>query len=188
MNRYNAHYRQHEISDNQAAAQFYSNRAMEYLDTNNMADAFLNLRKSIALNNQQSYVWSNLGALYGRQQLLREAEQAYLHALELNPKDLTVMNNLAHHYHQTGNSVQAQKFSHLAQRYRETNPFYKYNLALSAFEQKEYEQALKLVLQALDREQHDVRFYELAASLYQQLARPTKVLEMQKKIAKLQRE
>jgi predicted Zn-dependent protease len=188
MSRYNANYRQHEISDSQAAAQFYSNRAMEYLNANNVTDAFLNLRKSIALNNQQSYVWSNLGTLYGRQQLLREAEQAYLHALAVNPKDLTVMNNLAHHYRQTGNSTQAQKFARLAQRYREANPYYKYHLAQAAMARAEYAQALTWVLQAIASEKNEVRFYQLAASLYEHLARPTKVLDMHKKIAQLQGE
>ena len=188
MHRYRANYRQHEISDTLATAQFYSNRAMEYLDAGNFTDAFLSLRKSISLNNQQSYVWSNLGVLYGRKKLLRESEVAYLHALELNPEDLTVMNNLSSHYRQVGNKAQALKFARLAQRYRESNPFYKYNLALSAFEQKEYQQALQLVLQAVDREKNDVRFYELAATLYEKLEQPAKVLQMQKKIKKIKGE
>lgn len=185
MHRYRSNYRQHEISDTLATAQFYSNRAMEYLDAGNFTDAFLSLRKSISLNNQQSYVWSNLGALYGRTKLLRESELAYLHALELNPDDLTVMNNLSYHYNQAGNKEKAQKFARLAQRYRESNPFYKYNLALSALEQKEYEHALKLVLQAMGSEKDDVRFYELAATLYEKLERPTKVVQMQTKIKKI---
>jgi Tfp pilus assembly protein PilF len=185
MSRYRSSYRQHVISDTLAAAQFYSNRAMEYLEAGNVTDAFLNLRKSISLNDQQSYVWSNLGILFGRQQLLHEAELAYLHALAINPGDLTVMNNLSYHYHQIGNMKQSLKFSRLAQRYRESNPYYKFNLALSAYEQKEYQQALQLILQAIEREKNEVRFYELAATLYEQLNRPGKVLEMQKKIKKI---
>lgn len=185
MNRYSASYRQHDISDTQAAAQFYSNRAMEYLNANDVPHAFLNLRKSIALDNRQSYVWSNLGTLYGRQQLWRSAELAYLHALALNPKDLTVINNLAHHYRQTGNLHAAQKFSRLAQRHREANPYYKYHAAQAAFARQEYQSALSLVLLAIADEKNDARFYELAASLYEQLARPQKAQEMRKKIAKL---
>jgi Flp pilus assembly protein TadD len=158
---------------------------MEHLGAGNFTDAFLSLRKSIELNDQQSYVWSNLGTLYGRKKLLREAELAYLHALALNPNDLTVMKNLAFHYSQVGNKEKAQKYARLAQRYRDSNPFYKYNLALSALEKMEYEQALTLVLQAMDREKNDVRFYELAASLYEKLERPDKVLQMHKKIKKM---
>lgn len=182
MSRYRAHYRQHEISDTLAMAQFYSNRAMEYLDAGNFTDAFLNLRKSIRLNNRQSYVWSNLGALYGRKKLLRQSGLAYLHALELNPDDLTVMNNLSYYYNQIGDKQNALKYAQLAQHYRESNPFYKYNLALSAFEQAEYEQALQLLVQAMEREKEDLRFYQLAASLYEKLKQPEKQLLMLNKI------
>ena len=126
-----------------------------------------------------------MGALFSRKKLLREAELAYLHALALNPEDLTVMNNLAYYYRQAGNKDEALKFSRLAQRYRESNPFYKYNLALSAFEQKKYQQALHVILQAIDSEKNDVRFYELAATLYEKLDRPAKVLQMQQTIKKL---
>lgn len=188
MRRYRANYRQHEISDTLAAAQFYSNRAMEYLDEGDFTRAFLNLRKSISLNDQQSYVWSNLGTLYGRKKLLGEAELAYLHALAISPDDLTVMNNLSYHYNQIGKKDLALKYGRLAQHYRESNPYYKYNLALSAFEQDEYQQSLQLIQRAMEREKNDVRFYELAATLYEKLNRPAKVVEMKKKIKKLKGE
>jgi Flp pilus assembly protein TadD len=188
MNRYRASYTQHEISDSAVAAQFYSNRAMEYLENNNLVDSFLSLRKSISLNDQQSYVWSNLGALYGRKKLWREAELVYLHGLEIDPEDLTVMNNLSYLYHQTGNKEQAQKFSRLAQRYRESNPFFQYNLALSAFDHGDYDSALAFVLRAMDSEKKDIRFYQLAASIYEKQGRARKLADMQNKIKKLEPE
>lgn len=188
MNRYRPSYTQHEISDTAAAAQFYSNRAMEYLENDNFVDSFLSLRKSISLNDQQSYVWNNLGALYGRKKLWREAELAYLHGLELNPEDLTVMNNLSYLYSQTGNKEQAQKFSRLAQRYRESNPFFQYNLALSAFDHGDFNSSLQYVLKAMDREKKDIRFYQLAATIYEKLGRQKKLEDIQKKIKKLEPE
>lgn len=188
MNRYRASYTQHEISDVVATAQFYSNRAMESLENNNYVDSFLSLRKSISLNDRQSYVWSNLGALYGRKKLWREAELAYLHGLELNPEDLTVMNNLSYLYHQIGNKDQAQKFSRLAQRYRESNPFFQYNLALSAFEHNDYASSLQYVLKAMDREKKDIRFYQLAATIYEKQGRQGKLDAMQKQVKKLESE
>jgi Flp pilus assembly protein TadD len=185
MERYRANYPQHEISDLAAAAQFYSNRAMEFMENGNLVDSFLSLRKSIGLNDQQSYVWSNLGALYSRQHLWREAELAYLHGLELNPDDLTVMNNLSYLYRQMGNKELMQKYSRLAQRYRESNPFFQYTLALSAFDQGDYEQSLQFVQKAIDREKNDIRFYQLASSIYEKQGRDVKVKDMQKKIKKL---
>ncbi len=188
MNRYRASYTQHEISDVVVAAQFYSNRAMEFLETGNFVDSFLSLRKSISLNDRQSYVWSNLGALYGRKKLWREAELAYLHGLELNPEDLTVMNNLSYLYQQIGNKDQAQKFSRLAQRYRESNPFFQYNLALSAYDHGDYGSSLQYVLKAMDREKKDIRFYQLAAAIYEKQGRQRKLEAMQKQIKKLEPE
>lgn len=188
MNRYRASYNQHEISDAAAAAQFYSNRAMEYLENDNLVDSFLSLRKSISLNDQQSYVWSNLGALYSRKKLWHEAELIYLHALELNPEDLTVMNNLSYLYHQTGDKDQAQKFSRLAQRYRDSNPFFQYNLGLSAYDQGDYNSALEYVLRALSHEKKDIRFYQLAANIYEKQGRDRKLEDMQNKIKKLEPE
>lgn len=185
MNRYRANYSQHEINDTSAAAQFYSNRAMEHLENNNMIDAFLSLRKSINLNDQQSYVWSNLGVLYSRKQLWREAELTYLHGLELNSEDLTIMNNLSFLYNKIGNKVLSKKYSKLAQRYRESNPFYQYSLALSAYEQGDYSAASQFITRSIDLEKNDTRFYELAASIYDKQGRLFKASEMLKKAKKL---
>ncbi len=185
MDRYRSNYTQRNISDELAAAQFYSNRAMEYLESGNLKDAFLSLRKSISLNDQQSYIWSNLGAVYSRKLMWHEAELAYLHGLELNAEDLTVMNNLSYLYRQTGNNELAAKYFKLAQHYRESNPFYQYNLSLSAFDQGDYPAALQFVMRAIDREKNDSRFYDLAASIYEKQGRDTKAEAMRKKVKKL---
>lgn len=185
MNRYRSSYPQHDIDDNLTAAQFYSNRAMEYLDEKDLKNSFLFLRKAISLNDQQSYIWSNLGALYGRQRLLRQAEVAYLHALSVNPGDLTVMNNLAYLYQHTGNKAGAAKYLKLAQRYRDSNPFYQYNLALAAFADQQYEVALTHVKRAMEKEKKEVRFLELAMQIYERLNQANAVASLQRKIKKL---
>jgi Flp pilus assembly protein TadD len=185
MDRFRSNYRQYPIDDALAAAQFYSNRAMEFLENNQYEDAFLSLRKSISLNDRQAYVWCNLGVLYSRKNLWREAETAYLHAREVDAEDLTVMNNLSYLYRQTGNKELAEKYSRLAQKYRDSNPFFQFSLALSAFEQGEYSAALELVSRAIKREENDIRFYELAADIYEKLGRSNERAEMLKKIKKL---
>ena len=185
MDRYKSNYIQREISDIEAEAQFHSNRAMEYLEQGDFTASFLSLRKSIRLNDQQAYVWSNLGALYGRKKMWREAEVAYMHALELDAEDLTVRNNLAYLYNQTGEKEKAQKYYRLAQHYRESNPFFQYSVALSAYEQGGYEEALQYVLRAIAREKNDIRFYQLAVDIYEKLGRDTKVEQMKNKIKKL---
>jgi tetratricopeptide (TPR) repeat protein len=96
-----------------------------------------------------------------------------------------VRNNLAYLYGQTGNKEKAQKYYQLAQRYRDANPFFQYSVALSAYEHGDYDSALEYVLRAIAREKGDVRFYQLALDIYEQLGRVTKVEEMRKKIKKL---
>lgn len=185
MDRFRSNYRQYPISDDLAAAQFYSNRAMEYLEKNQYADTFLSLRKSIALNDQQSYVWGNLGVLYSHMNLWRQAELAYLHGLEVDAEDLTLMNNLSYLYRQTGNKELADKYSRRAQKYRESNPFFQYSLAMSAYEQGDYEAAIALITRAINREGTDIRFYQLAADIYGKLGRVKNQTEMLKKVKKL---
>ncbi|MFO1390119.1 hypothetical protein [Cellvibrio sp.] len=185
MDRFRSNYRQTSISDDLAAAQFYSNRAMEYLENNNYVDTFLSLRKSISLDDRQSYVWGNLGVLYSRMNLWREAELSYLHGLKVDPEDLTLMNNLSYLYRQTGNKELADKYSRLAQKYRESNPFFQYSLALSAYNQGEYTAALDLITRAIKREGTDIRFYELAADIYGKLGRSYNQADMLKKVKKL---
>jgi Tfp pilus assembly protein PilF len=185
MDRYNHSYPQRDIDDNLSAAQFYSNRAMEYLDAKDLRNSFLFLRKAISLNDQQSYIWSNLGALYGRLRLLPQAEQAYIHALSINPNDLTVMNNLAFLYQHTGNKAGAAKYLKLAQRYREANPFYQYSLALSAFEDEQYDIALGHLKRAMLKEKEEVRFLELAVKIYEKKDEKAKVASLQRQLKKL---
>lgn len=185
MNRYSAAYNQTEIDDDLTAAQFYSNRAMEYLEEKDVRNSFLYLRKAISLNDRQSYLWSNLGTVYGRQKLYKEAETAYLHGLEVNPADFTLMNNLAYIYQHSGNKAGAAKYMKLAQRYRESNPYYQYTLAVSSFEEKQYDSALQYVKRAIDREKKEVRFYELAANIYEQNGDRDQLEIARKKIKKL---
>ena len=185
MNRYSAAYNQTEIDDDLTAAQFYSNRAMEYLETKDLRNAFLYLRKAIVMNDQQSYIWSNLGTIYGRKKLYKEAEVAYLQGLKVNPGDFTVMNNLAYIYQHNGNQAGAAKYLKLAQRYRESNPYYQYTLAVSAFEDQQYDAAQQYLKRALRRETKEIRFYELQAAIYERTGNTNALESVRKKIKKL---
>lgn len=185
MNRYRYDYPQRQISDEQAAAEFYSNRGIELASNGNYEEAFLNLRKAIAEDDRQSHIWSNLASLYARKDILQDAERLYLHGLALNPDDLSIINNLAWLYKRLGNSHRAEAYAKLAEHHRQTNPYYQYNLSLTAFEDKDYEHALVYVQRAIKLEKKDFRFYELAASIYEKLQRPDAANTMTNKAKKL---
>lgn len=185
MGRYKPSYMQRYISTELAAAQFYNNRGMELASEGKINEAFLYLRKALAEDDQQSYIWNNFASLYLKKNLQREAELIYQHGLKLNPNDLTIMTNLAGFYRKNDNPDKAAKFSKLAQQYRQSNPFYQYALALSAFDEKDYRNALLYVKRALEREQNEPRFYQLAADAYTQLGELDSAEAMMKKHKKL---
>ncbi len=181
MNLYRPTYPQKTISDELAAAKFYSNRGMEFSAAGKYQDAFLYLRKALQTNDQQSYIWNNFGSLYRRNELLHATEIIYLHGLKLNPDDLTIMNNLSGIYYKIGDKEQAAIFYNLAKRYRQANPYYQYILAHSAYDSGNYEKALVYAKRAIDREKKEPRFYQLAAKIYEQLGEPKEVEIMTKK-------
>ena len=181
MELYRPNYAQNVIADDLIAAQFYSNRAMEFVNENDFKSGFLYLRKALQENDRQSYIWNNLASLYKRENLLHEAEIIYLHGLEINPEDLTIMNNLAWLYDEMGNQKQAAMYTKLAQRYRASNPYYQYTLALNAFNSADNTNALAFIKRALEREKRDARFYELAANIYTKLGNTSGAAEMTRK-------
>lgn len=186
MGRYKSTYSQRYISNALVAAQFYSNRGMEIAAEGNREQAFLYLRKALQEDNQQSYIWNNFASLYTQRNLLREAEVIYLHGLEVNPDDLSIMANLAGLYHRMGDSDKAAAYSKLAQRYRQRNPYYQYALALSAVDNQDYNNALHFVRRAIELGREEPRFYQLAASIYTQLGDLDAAQLMQKKYSKAQ--
>ncbi|HEX2684869.1 MAG TPA: transglutaminase domain-containing protein, partial [Ferruginibacter sp.] len=181
MELYRPNYAQNIISNELIAAQYYSNRAMEFVNENNFKDGFLYLRKALQENDQQSYIWNNLASLYKRKDFLHEAEVIYLHGLKINPYDLTIMNNLAWLYSEMGNEKQTAIYTKLAQRYRQSNPYYQYTLALTAFNGDDYPNALVFIKRALEREQKDARFYQLAANIYTKMGSTSNAAEMTRK-------
>ncbi len=185
MSLYRPTYPQKTITDELAAAKFYSNRGMEFSAEGNYRDAFLYLRKAIQIDSQQSYIWNNFGSLYRRNELFQATEIIYLYGLKLNPDDLTIMNNLSGVYQKTGDTNQATLFYNLATRHRQANPYYQYILAHSAFDSGDYIKALMYVKRAINREKTEPRFYQLTARIYEQLGEPKQVDMMTKKYKSL---
>jgi tetratricopeptide (TPR) repeat protein len=185
MSQYRPTYPQKTISDELAAAKFYSNRGMEFSAEGKYREAFLYLRKALQINNQQSYIWNNFGSLFRRNELFQATEIIYLYGLKLNPDDLTIMNNLSGIYQKTGDTAQATIFYNLAKQYRQANPYYQYILAHSAFDSGDFPKALTYVKRAIDREKTEPRFYQLIARIYEQLGDPKQVEMMTKKYKSL---
>jgi Flp pilus assembly protein TadD len=187
MDRYSPSYNQREIDDQMASAEFYNNRAIEFLEVENYEQSFINLRKAIELDANQSYIWSNLAALLSRKRLLKESELVYLHGLKLNPNDLTIISNLGYLYAQMGNEQESLRYKKLAHIYRQSNPYLFYGMALAAYSVGEYGEAQERIQKAISLERKDARFYELAEKIFIALGETSSAERMRFKIAKLKR-
>lgn len=186
MDRYSPMYRQSRVSERLAAALYYSNRASELAAEGKVEEGFLHLRKALALDDGQSYIWNNLGNLYYRQQLLKEAETAYLQGLHLAPRDLTVISNLSVLYKALGERDKAEYFDGRAREYRNDNPYYLYTRARSALNAGDDQKAETLVVKAIAREKKEPRFHRLAAQIYEHRGQAEKADSMRRRAEELE--
>ncbi len=169
MRRFRSNYKQRVIGKDLVAAQFYSNRGMELAAEGDTHAAFLYLRKALLMNNEQSYIWSNIGSFYRRLNFPAEAEAIYLHGLKVNPRDYTIMHNLSGLYKDIGNLEQSHYYRERVRRHRNANPYYIYRRAQDAVDQQDYTQALQLIKNAIKKEKDEIRFYRLAVIIYDAL-------------------
>lgn len=169
IDRYSSTYKQRPISESLAAAQFYNNRGMELSAAGNPRDAFLSLRKALLLNDQQSYMWNNLATLFRRNGFYQQAEALYLHGLELDEGDLSIISNLSGLYGLIGDTEKARDFSRRAEKHRRMNPYYMYYEAVQAMNANQPEVARELLQKAIRKEKDEIRFYELGVKVYEAL-------------------
>ena len=144
MDRYSSTYDQRLIPEKLVAAQFYNNRGMELSAEGEFKDAFLHLRKALLLDDQQSYIWNNMATVYRRNGYLKEAEALYLQGLQVDRGDLTIISNLSGLYRQLDEPEKAETFFRLAERHRNSNPYFLYYEANKSFESGDAEHARDL--------------------------------------------
>lgn len=185
MRRFRAHYKQKVIGKDLVAAQFYSNRGMELAAEGDSRTAFLYLRKALLMNDEPSYIWSNFGSFYRRQGFLVEAEAIYLHGLKVNPRDYTIMHNLAAIYKDMGDLAQHEYYRDRVRKHRNANPYYIYRRALEASEKQDFAKALELIKNAIKKEKDEIRFYRLAVTIYDALGDSENAEHMRDKVYQL---
>ena len=185
MRRYRPHYKQQVIDKDLVAAQFYSNRGMELAAEGNAREGFLYLRKALLMSQKPSYIWSNFGSFYRRQKLNPQAEAIYLHGLSINPRDYTIMHNLAGLYATIGNTEQRDYYQKRVRAYRNANPYFMYRRAEEMMEKNDLNGALALIKQAIKKEDNEARFYRLAADIYDQLGDTDNAEHMRDKLYQL---
>lgn len=168
MRRFRSIYHQVLLKDDEVAALFYNNRAMELMADGQTKEAFLYLKRALDFQPNANFIWSNLGTLYRRQGQMEVAEAVYLKALSIDPSDLTLLNNMAGIYKQMGRHDEAAAYQTRVKKYRESNPYYLYQMAVRAKEDGHWDKAIDWIHKAISKQKTEERFYRLAAEVYEQ--------------------
>ena len=95
------------------------------------------------------------------------AEAVYLKALSIDPSDLTLLNNLAGIYKQMGREAETSVYRARVKKYRESNPYYLYQMAMRAKGEGRWDEATDWIIKAISKQKAEERFYRLAAEVYE---------------------
>lgn len=173
LENYRSYYPQQIISDERAIAQYYNNRAMEiYAKTGDAELSFYYLQAALGLDEQQSFLWNNLAAVYRRAGHSAVAEALYVRALESNHEDLTAIFNLSQVYRETDRLSQAEQLQNLVRDYQNRNPYYQYWLAAQLYSEQDYRNAAAHIARAIRAEPQEQQFHLLSDDISRALRLP----------------
>jgi Flp pilus assembly protein TadD len=159
-------YERQIISDSRASAHYFNNMGVEYMLEGDTPMALANFRESIKLDSTFGPAWVNLGILYNREGYPNYAEAAYLQALYIDDRNQVAMSNLAGLYEQEGRTELAEQYRSKVKYHRKRNPYYRYQLARTAFDNGDYGEAIDHLKFAVRRIKNDDNFYFLMSLSY----------------------
>jgi len=159
-------YERRVISDSRARAHYFNNIGVEHMLEGDTLLALANFRESIREDGFFSPVWVNLGILNNRQGYPNYAEAAYLKSLDVDDTNQVAMSNLAALYQQEGRTELAEKYRYKVESHRMQNPYYRYQLARTAFDIGDYETAIDHLKFAVRKNRNDDNFYFLMSLSY----------------------
>lgn len=154
------------ITDERARAHYFNNIGVEEMLAGNSTLAYLNLKESLRRDKTYAPAWINMGILHRREGLYRWAEAAYFQALELEPGNLMALSNLTSLYRVQGMSGLPLQYKQKVYRHRMQNPYYRFQKANVAFNEGDYETAIKDLKYAIRQRRDEDQFYYLLSLSY----------------------
>ena len=159
-------YDRRTISDARARAHYFNNIGVDHMLNGDTTRAYINFRQALAEDNRFSPAWINMGVLHRREKYPNYAEAAYKQALEIYQFNLIAMSNLANLYQQEDKSELAEQYLERVQSHRMKNPYYRYQIANTAFIDGDYQSAIKNLNYAIGKVEDEDRFYFLLSLSY----------------------
>jgi tetratricopeptide (TPR) repeat protein len=149
------------VSDSRARAHYFNNIGVEKMLEGDTLLAFANFRQSIWEDETFTPAWANLGILNRREGFENLAEFSYQKALDIDPVNLVAMSNLASLYEQQGKLELAEQYRRRVMSHRMHNPYYRYLMARTLFEEGDYDGSIEHLNYAIRRKNDDDQFYSL---------------------------
>lgn len=153
------------LNEQQVVALFYNNKAADALWQQHYDKAYQYLKAAAAVAPELAVTWNNLAILYRHKALLHPAEQAYLHALQLQPGQSNTMANLAMLYDMTGRQAESAALLRKVEKLREKNPYYYLMLGNEALFAGHLPQAKKAYNQGLRLDPRNAEIYQGLAQI-----------------------
>lgn len=166
---YNPYRRQKTVSDNRLMALYLSNKAIEAMLDNNTDLSFNALLQAINLEPSDPILWTNMGSILKRANLIHASETAFLYSLKLDPSNHMASSALARLYRLEKNDKLAKMYLENAHSLRANNPYIQIEHAKVAFQQGQFQQAIKLTYKAIEKQKYEHSFYQLLGLCYLQL-------------------
>jgi tetratricopeptide (TPR) repeat protein len=154
------------LQEQQVLSHFYSNKAADALVDKNNDLAYAYLKAALEKSQTNTGAWLNLGVLFSRNNMLSEAETAYLRAKDLDSNDSTALENLAALYRKTNRVSQSVLIEKRLRDKRYNNPYYHTMLGDVSFEENNYDSAIRHYKKAIALNHKAHEFYYNLAKVY----------------------
>ena len=157
------------ITDQQATALYFNNLAVEHLIAGELEPALQNFRYALATDPDLAIAWNNIGSALGRLGETALSEYSFLKAAALDRNNVSAANNLARFYAEQGDPEKAERYRRAVESYNRRNPYYHYLLGNIAYEEKDFDAALRHFQEAIRRGDQEPDFYMALGMTFREL-------------------
>ncbi|MGX9460021.1 tetratricopeptide repeat protein [Shewanella sp. A14] len=152
-------YQKKRVNKRQLSAMYYNNVAAEALVEADYDTAYALVKNAINLNPKYVAAINTLAVIYRHKGFDDEAEQVYRAALQVNPKELSTLYNLALILGEQNRLVEWAEIHKTLELERINNPFYYFDMAQQAYFDRQYQDALVWYQRAVEKADYRHEFY-----------------------------
>ncbi len=146
-----AGYRTIPLEEDAIVAMYMNNRAVEALLRNQLDNAYWWARAAVTQNPSFVVAYNTLGVIYQRHGDKQHAERTFRMALEREPENLALMQNLVPLLAALGKNEESQALARRVAAIEPNPPFHFFNLGMKAMERQDYQSAKALFAREVQR-------------------------------------